>query len=75
VKPAALFLLGIVFFLLLVYCGLFVAEKGVLELTALSDPAGILHCKLENNKIIVIFAGKTYSLCFEGVNQFLNEYF
>lgn len=74
-KPAALFLLGIVLFLLLVYCGLSVAEKGVLELKALSNPAGILHCKLENNKIIVVFAGKRYCLCLEGINQYLKGNF
>ena len=75
VKSAALFLLGIALFLLLVYCGLFAAEKGVLELTALSNPAGILHCQLENNKMIIIFIGKTYRLCFEGINGYLRDIF
>lgn len=70
-KPAALFLLGIMLFLLLVYCGLYAAEKGMLELTALQNPAGALHCKLENDKIIIIFAGKKYYLSFKKINQFL----
>lgn len=72
-KPAALFLLGIILFFLLVYCGLSAAERGILELTASQNPAGILHCELEKNKINIVFAGKKYHLCLKRINQFLPQ--
>ena len=71
VKPAALFFLGIILFLLLAYCGLYTAEKGILELTALQSPAGALYFKVNKDKIIIIFAGHNYYLSFNKINQFL----
>ena len=64
-KPVALFFWGMMLFLLLVYCGLYAAEKGILELTALQSPAKALSFKLDRDKIIIIFAGKDYFLLFK----------
>ncbi len=63
-KSAALFLLGIFIFLILFYGGLYVAEKGVLELTAFPGPAGALSCELKCDKIIIVFAGNKYCITF-----------
>lgn len=64
-KPAALFFWGVMFFLLLVYCGLYAAEKGILELTALQGPAKAFSLRLDEDKITIIFAGKDYFLVFK----------
>ena len=69
-KSAALFLSGIFLFLLLVYCGLHAAEKGVLELAALPGPTGALQCELKKGEVEIIFAGNKYYLSLEWINLF-----
>ncbi|NMB42350.1 MAG: hypothetical protein GX996_10535 [Firmicutes bacterium] len=62
IKSLAIFFLSILFFLLLVYCGLNASEKGILELTALREPAQALLLEVEDGKLVIIFAGEKYSL-------------
>lgn len=64
-KPAALFFWGIIFFLFLAYCGLYAAEKGILELTALQGPARAFSLRLDENQLTIIFAGRDYLLPFK----------
>lgn len=64
-KSTALFFAGIIIFLLLLYGGLYAAEKGVLELTASPGPAGALSCEWKCDRIIIVFAGHKYCLSFE----------
>ncbi|NLJ56972.1 MAG: hypothetical protein GX334_08010 [Firmicutes bacterium] len=64
-KPAALFFCGILFFLLLVYYGLYATEKGLLELTAGQGPPQAFSLKWGENQITLIFAGRDYLLSFK----------
>ena len=64
-KPAALFFCGILFFLLLVYYGLYATEKGLLELTSGQGPPQAFSLKWGENQITLIFAGRDYLLSFK----------
>jgi hypothetical protein len=61
-KPLALFFLGIIFFFLLVYCGLNITERGLRELMAFEGPAQALRLGAEEGRLIIVFAGKKYSI-------------
>ena len=61
-KPLALFFLGIIFFCLLVYFGLNITEQGLRELMALEDPPQALRLGTQEGRLIIVFAGKKYSI-------------
>jgi len=62
--------LGIMFFILLVYCGLNAVENGIQELMALEGPGQALRFKVGEGKLVIIFAGKNYPISL-GFKQFL----
>jgi hypothetical protein len=61
-KPLALFFLGIIFFCLLVYYGLNITEQGLQELMALEGPSQALRLGTQEGRLIIVFAGKKYSI-------------
>ena len=61
-KPLALFFLGIIFFCLLVYFGLNITVQGLRELVALEDPPQGLRLGTNEGRLIIVFAGKKYSI-------------
>mgnify|MGYP007058239478 CR=1 FL=1 len=61
-KPLALFFLGIIFFCLLVYCGLNITEQGLQELMALEGPSQALRLGTQEGRLIIVFAGKKDSI-------------
>ncbi|RJX29582.1 MAG: hypothetical protein C4554_00145 [Dethiobacter sp.] len=63
-KPLALLFLGIIFFALVVYCGLNAVENGIQELMALEGPGQALRFKVGEGKLVILFAGKNYLISY-----------
>lgn len=61
-KPLALFFLCFLLFLLLIYCGLNMAERGLKELIALEEPDSAFNFKREEGRLVINFAGRNYSI-------------
>lgn len=60
-KAAAFVFIGLAGLLLFLYCGLNTAERGITELLALEEtPLRVLSLALEENGILITFAGRCY---------------
>jgi len=66
-----MFLLGVMLFIFLVYCGLNAAERGLQELMALQAPRQALRFTAGEGTLIIVFAGKEYLIpyasCWKGL--------
>ena len=69
-KPLALFILGIIIFIIIIYWGLNIAEKGICHILALEGPSQAMQFEITDKGISIIFGGKRY-----GVRLVLWQYF
>jgi hypothetical protein len=69
-KPLALFILGIIIFIIIIYWGLNIADKGICHILALEGPPQAMQFEITDNGILITFAGKRY-----GVRLVLWQYF
>lgn len=77
-KPLALFFLGIALFLLIVYCGLNAAERGLRELLALEEHELAFSFGMEEGSLVIFFAGKgcriPYASYLKGLKELMENF-
>jgi hypothetical protein len=61
-KPLALFILGIMIFIFIIYWGLNIAEKGICHILALEGPSQAMQFEITDKGISIIFGGKRYGV-------------
>ena len=61
-KPLAIFFLGIMIFVFMIYWGLNIAEKGICHIHALEGPSQAMQFEITENGILITFAGQQYGI-------------